>query len=359
MSNNDVRKLGVDPGFGGVKLAEVRGDGIGCFRLPAAVGLADRGRKDGLTLAGVVSPGRMSERPVEVGFDGVEFLVGPNVDRFTRPVTQMDFERFGESLELRATVYAGLFSMLNGGSHRVALAVALPVEVVQDKSEAQRVERAMRGWLVGDHRFVVGDQDVEVEVVQVRAKIPQPVATWFDWGMDYEGQWVRGRDALKAPALVVDVGFNTLDVLVVEDGAISQRFSGGDTLGMRRAAERLMDVVDHRYGVGLELYEANGLVEDFAAGGPVWVYVQGEAVDVRRDVGQAVRALGNDVLYYLERNVGRAGASYKVLLTGGGAVVLSKRLLARFEGGMLMTDPVMANARGLAKLANRAGFLGT
>ena len=73
-------------------------------------------------------------------------------------------------------------------------------------------------------------------ITAIRAKIPQPVATWFDWGMDTKGQWVKGKAAQRAPALIIDQGFNTLDVLVVEDGRISQRISEGDTLGMRRAS---------------------------------------------------------------------------------------------------------------------------
>jgi len=44
-------------------------------------------------------------------------------------------------------------------------------------------------------------------------------------------------------------------------------------------------------------------------------------------------------------------------LTGGGALALSKMLLGRFPKATMMCEPILANARGLAKLAIRPGFL--
>jgi hypothetical protein len=62
---------------------------------------------------------------------------------------------------------------------------------------------------------------------------------------------------LRAPTLIIDEGFNTLDVLVVEGGKISDRHTGGDTLGMRRAAERLAETLAEKYDVEVELHAAN------------------------------------------------------------------------------------------------------
>jgi hypothetical protein len=49
-----------------------------------------------------------------------------------------------------------LYQIINGGSNRQAIAMALPVEVVQNRTEAERVERAVQAWLVGSHTFKVG-----------------------------------------------------------------------------------------------------------------------------------------------------------------------------------------------------------
>jgi len=349
-----LRKIGCDPGFGGVKVAEVRGDAIEARVVPSVVGVGST-EAGALNLAGVVRSKRQ-EHPSLVAFDGVEYLVGPNVARFARPIERMDFARFTDGPELRALLYAALYELLDGGGHRVALALGLPVGVLQDRDQARATEREMARWLLGQHRFALDGVESELEITAIRAKIAQPVATWFDWGLDLQGQWCKGRDAAKAPCLVIDQGFNTLDLLVVEGGRISTRYTSGDTLGMRRAAEMAAGNIQRRYGVELSLHEADALVQQVVAGRKVSVYVTGDLVSVSAEVRQALNSLGADVVRFVERNVG-AGRRFRVLLTGGGALALAGRLLRQYEHAELMADPVLANARGLAKLAVREGFL--
>ncbi len=349
---------GYDPGFKANKAARVQGNEISTYALPSAVGLADRGRKDGLSLGGVIRTNRTLRPPFRVVFDGIEYLVGPNVDNYTKPIDRMDFDRFTDSPELRATFYTTLYRIINGGGHKVALAIALPVEVLQNKDEAARVERAMQSWMVGEHHFSVDGVETVLVIAKVRVKIPQPVATWFDWGMDCTGQWIKGKEAQRAPTLIVDEGFNTLDVVVVENGQISDRLSGGDTLGMSRAAEQLIEMMKYRHGLAVELARANDLIESVVNGQPAEVYLYGEPRNVTREAKQALSSLEADVDNYFKRSLGKAKDAYHVLLTGGGALALSARLLARFPQAILMPEPVLANARGLAKLAIRPGFLG-
>lgn len=349
-----IRKIGVDPGFDSIKIAEVFGDSILTTMLPSVVGLA-RERKDGLTLGGVVRGQRRPE-PYHIAFDGIEYLVGSGVADVTKPIERMDFSRFSDSPELRAALYTALYKIVNGGGHDLALALALPVPVVQDKDMAAKVEKDLRGWLMGRHQFEVNGVVACLNITNLRAKIAQPVATWFEWGLDNAGQWVRGPKAAKAPVLIIDQGFNTLDVLVVEGGRISDRHSGGDTLGMRRAAERLTDTLEGRYKIRLDLRQANEMIQAVVAGQSVETWVKGEAVDVSREARQALASLEADVIRFVDQAVENA-AAYRVLLTGGGAVALASRLRQKYEHAEAMAEPVLANARGLAKMAQRPGFL--
>jgi len=355
--SREIIYAGLDPGFNAVKIARVQGDDIVTYVLPSSVGEPNRGKKDGLTLAGVVRPRQATRHPFRVVFERTEYLVGPNVADFAEPIDRLDFDRFKDSPELRATFYAAIYRIVNGGAHRVALAIALPVEVVQDKNEALQVERAMRHWLVGEHVFSVDGVETVLTVTNLRAKIPQPVATWFDWGMDTRGQWIKGKAAQRAPTLIIDQGFNTLDVLVVEGGQISHRISEGDTLGMRRAAERLIRSVKHSYGLELELRKANDLIQTAVNGQPAETYVNGQLTDVTGETKRAVQSLAADVHNFLDRTVGKSREAYTILLTGGGALALSVTLLRQFPKATVMYEPILANARGLAKLAIRPGFL--
>lgn len=350
-----LRKLGVDPGFGNVKVGEVQHGSIATFTLPSQVGIA-RARKDGLTLSGVVRV-RRGRNPYRVEFEGTEWLVGPNVADYTDPINQMDFDRFTDSPELRATLYAALYQIVNGGSHRLALAMALPVEVVQDKTNAEQVEQGLKNWLLGRHVFSVNGVETVLDVVNVRCKIPQPVATWFEWGMDHSGQWAKGDEALRAPVVVIDQGFNTLDVLVVEKGKISDRYTRGRTLGMRRAAERLTGTLEKKYSVKVELYAANELVQNVVNSQAAYTYVQGQAIDVTAETRQALHSLETEVIDFVDKVMEAIGMSTRVLLTGGGALALAGRLTRKYPHTEVMYEPVLTNARGLAKMAQRKGFL--
>lgn len=357
MMRTEFILAGWDPGYGANKFARVSNGELVTYVLTSAVGEANRSKKDGLTLGGVVRPQRIGRRPFHVTFSGVEFLVGPHLSYYTEPIERMDFNRFTDSPELRATFYAGIYHIINGGAHRVALAIALPVEVVQDKAEAIRVERGIRDWLVGEHVFSVDGVETVLTVTNVRAKIPQPVATWFDWGMDTRGQWVKGKASQRAPALIIDIGFNTLDVLVVEGGRISERISEGDTLGLRRAAERLIRTLKHKYDLELELRHASELIQTVINDQKSETYINGQLTDVTAEARRAVQALETDVYNFLDRAVGKTAGAYTILLTGGGALALSRMLLGRFPKAIVMYEPILANARGLAKLAIRPGFL--
>ncbi|MEM7343225.1 MAG: ParM/StbA family protein [Chloroflexota bacterium] len=356
--NNNIIKAGWDPGYDANKFARIHNGETVTYTLPSSVGEANRGKKDGLTLAGVVKGPYNVRRPFSVVFEGMEFLVGPNVTHYTKPIDRMDFNRFTDSPELRATFYAGIYRIINGGAHRVALAIALPVVVIQDKDEAARVSRGIRNWLLGEHLFSVDGVETALTITTIRAKVPQPVASWFDWGMNTSGQWVKGIEAQKAPTLIVDQGYNTLDVLVVEEGRISERISEGDTLGMRRAAEQLIRTIKHKYGPELELRQASDLVRAVVNGQKAKTYVSGDLINVTPEAKRSLQSLETDVYNFLDRTVGMETArAYNILLTGGGVLGLSSMLLRQFPKATMMHEPVLANARGLAKLANRPGFL--
>lgn len=353
---SDLRRLGWDPGFASSKMAEIRGPTIVTHTLPSTVGLATRTADSGIALADLGRHPQRHARPLRIAWPGYEYLVGPQVAAFTRPVERLDLQRFADSPELRALLYATLAHFLDGATHHLALAIALPVEALQDRAEAQRLERAMAAWLLGPHTFSVDGITTTVHIHHLRARIAQPVATWFDWGLDHAGQWIQGADALRAPTLIIDQGYNTLDVLALQAGQVNLRHTAGDLLGMRRAAERLCALLAHRHGLELDLPSADALIRRAVTGQRANTYVNGQELDVTDAAHQALASLTAEVTAFVERLVGR-GRQFRILLTGGGALALAPRLLQLYPQATVMPEPVLANARGLAKLAVRPGFL--
>ena len=77
------------------------------FVMPSTVGLG-AATESGVGLAGVVKLPSRGRRPHHVIVEGEEYLVGPGVSDFSRPIHRMDFDRFTDSPELRASLYAAL-----------------------------------------------------------------------------------------------------------------------------------------------------------------------------------------------------------------------------------------------------------
>lgn len=353
-----IRLIGLDPGASAVRAGEAREGEVAtaCVASVVGVGATDTGA---LSLAGVGRGGRRGPLPDRVAFDGVEYLVGENVTEYAKPIERIDFARFTDGPELRSLMYLALDRLLGSTgrkSETIALVVGMPVELLEDTEQAAQVGRGMRKWLVGRHRFAVNGEERRLEVVEIKTTIAQPAGTWFDWGLDTSGQWARGAQAMKAPTLIIDEGFSTLDVFAVNAGRVSRRNTDGALLGTRRACEMIGESIGRRYRIEVGLHEADELIQHVAVGKKARVYVAGELMDVTPEVNQALNTIGTDVVRFLERAVD-GGRRFKVLLTGGGALALAGRLTRQLGHAEMMPEPRLANVRGLAKLAQRAGFL--
>jgi len=340
---------GYDPGFGNGKgvIIGPSGSNVNVAVVPSVVGV---GETD-LGMLSVGNLGRRSRRnvPDRVSFDGVTYLVGKGVSRYARPVQRMDFLRLTDGPELRALFYDVTFRLLGEGVHKIAFMVGLPVEIMADREHAKGVLRAMRGWMVGEHSFVVNDEEVSLEVADVRA-MAQPAGAFFAWGLDDRGKWIRDRSDLRAPVAICDIGFNTLDLFVVEGGEVIGRFTGGDTAGMRRAAEQLITRVQGQCGVELSLHEADALARQKR---PRLYTADGEA-DLRSLVNQALDSAAAGIVTFVERRWGNARQFAHVLFTGGGADILHDTLARQYPHGVVLPNTVTANAVGLARYAVRA-----
>jgi hypothetical protein len=139
---------------------------------------------------------------------------------------------------------------------------------------------------------------------------------------------VDRRNAFRKEIGILGIGMNTLDLLVVRDGRPVQRFSGGDTLGVRR----LLELANHNgmYSLADMDSQLRGRSLDTHAALPIW-----EA----------------EVIGYVEKQWGtRFEGFHSVVIVGGGATIMRERLLRRFRNkAHIPDDPVISTARGLYK----------
>jgi len=318
--------LGLDLGMGACKLHGPAGG----VEVASHVAIAD-----GRVVSGLAGM-RTATTPARVTVDGRAFYVGAGAHDWGRPIENLDYDRLNGAPEMRAIVYAALtrYATLAGGlfAGPLSLWVGMPLEPLSGDG-AQRTIQAVKGWLKGRHEFAISDGDftdlpMKVEVAEVRVT-SQPTGALFDYLLDDAGKFIAERKGhLKEEVGIISVGFNTVELLVVQNNAPVQRFTAGTTAGVRRLLE--LGNGDGLYSLG----EMDGRLRagslDIRATLPIW---------------------GREVSGAIERTWGRSWRRFaKVVVVGGGAIILNGQLA--FAGKAAVPDqPVMAIARGLYKMA--------
>lgn len=319
--------FGLDLGYGNMKLYGPEGGVV----LPSHVATA------GAAVVGEMAGMAATAVPLRIGLLGRAYYVGAGAHDWGRPVENLGYDRLTGSPEIRA-LFCGAFTRYFQAHGPVdapaTLYVGLPLEPLSGEAAAVRdVVEAARAWLAGVHVWQADGVAYRLEVGQVKIT-SQPSGALFDYLLDGDGRFVAGRAGhLSAEVGVISVGFNTVERMVVRDGAVVQRFSAGSTSGVRRLLELLND------GGLYSLGELDGLLRT-------------DGIGVDRLQG-SLQVWAREVQGEIERTWGNTWKRFEhVIVVGGGAVLLNGRLLPRFAGKASMPDdPIMAIARGLYKLA--------
>jgi hypothetical protein len=362
-----VRKIAIDLGNGGMKAAEAHwskvpfADKPGEFKdvseivtvaLPSRVGVGDT-NMGALSLGGV-GRSKKDEEPHQVRWEGGEYLVGAGVERYAAMLQRFDAARYSDSPEVQALTYALLAQLLDGGAMEVVAVVALPVDLMMSPN-VKEVVRGIEAWMVGEHRFTCDGHETCVNIRAIKA-MAQPVGAFFAWGLNDRGEWARDdADLTGASVAVLDSGFSTLDLLVVKQGRIEKRFSGGEVLGVRRAAEDVIAAVKAQFGFTMSPAEADNLIRQYLERGKVSMILTGKQQDLRPAIRQALNSLATRTIAFVDERWGNANQFSYVLLAGGGAMVLDSAIRRHIPHAIMLNEPVTANAVGLARLAQRPG----
>ena len=274
---------------------------------------------------------RTRERPMEVKSDSGAFFVGEWAHDFGRPVENLDFDRLTGAPEMRALLYGSLakYQQAYGPfDEPLDLMVGLPLQMMTG-DDAKAYTDGVKRWMRGQHTWAADGVIHEVTIKRVRLT-PQPVGALFDFVLDNEVQIIlENRFALTKEIGVLSVGFNTLEVMVVDAGAPKERFTSGNTVGVRRLLELINR--ERLYSLG----ELDSLLR------------QGKV-----DLSYALPVWEREVTGEIEKQWGAAFRRFKkVLVVGGGALLLKEVLLTTFRGkAFIPEDPVLSIARGLWKL---------
>jgi len=277
---------------------------------------------------------RTHKPPMHIRLDGSTGLyVGLNAHGWGRAVENLGYDRLIGSPEIRALCYGALTAYMqrNGAltSDKLTVFVGMPLEPLMGE-QAQRNKNAVSLWMRGLHTWQADDQEYSVTVAKVQVTT-QAAGALFDFILDDQGTPIQGlASAVKGEVGVISVGFNTIELMVVENKHLMENLSRGTTLGVRRLFESLEHSEFYSLGELDKMLRTKRL--DVSAALPIWA---------------------GEVKGFIERIWGNRWRRFdQILLVGGGAILLEKDLNTCFEGKALIPDdPVMSIARGLYKLS--------
>jgi hypothetical protein len=104
--------------------------------------------------------------------------------------------------------------------------------------EAGATQKTVQDFLSGMRRWVADDNEQVCEIASVTTA-SQPVGAMFDYLLTDQGEMPPDRKVIfKTKEIgIVGIGMNTVDLLVVAQGAPVERFTAGENLGVRRLLE--------------------------------------------------------------------------------------------------------------------------
>jgi hypothetical protein len=246
-------------------------------------------------------------------------------------IENLGLERFSGSPEIQALTFGAFtrhIQQVGPLDAPISVTCGLPLESLSGDSAQATVEGVQR-WLRGAHTWQADGQPYSIEIAEVRVT-SQPVGGLFDTLLDEDGRFIPARrEWFNQEVGVVSIGMSTIELLVVRSRVPVQRFTAGATVGVRR----LLELVD-----GQRLYSLGELDSLLRAG--------------RLDISRALPIWQEEVFGRIEKQWGTAWRRFAaVILLGGGAILLKDVLPYRFGGKVVLPDdPVLATARGLAKL---------
>lgn len=212
---------------------------------------------------------------------------------------------------------------------QLKLYAALPISTLMGSTAAD-TSAAVRAFLTGPHAWTADERAYTVEITDTIIA-SQPVGAMFDHLLTMSGDMPQDKRSLfKGEIGIFNIGLNTADVLVIANGAPVERFTAGETLGVRR----LLDLANRD-----QLYTLPELDDRLRAG--------------VLDIATALPIWQREVLGLVERKWGDLFRRFGiVVVVGGGAHLMREAIIKRFSGKAIVPDdPVIATARGLYKYA--------
>lgn len=318
-------KIGVDLGFGSVKLA---GHGAAIIA-PTQVVRASASNVNVNVFDGQKRTKNDGDvRLIET--DGAAYWVGLGAyakNITANPIEEYGIERLTSDSHMKLVVYSAISSTEITSRDELQFFVGLPF-VLASGDAAKNNVRAVKEWLLGEHRWTVNRRERCANVVSVKAT-SQAMGAYCDYALNEFGE-SQGLIAQDAPYGVLSIGFGTVEAAVIVNDAIQ------DAEGFPVGVQSLLQSMRHD---GQSFSELDTKLRTGA------LHLNGASDDWRALVRGKVGGKWRNLLPRMD----------KVICVGGGIRFMRNELKQMFGDKMWTPeteeDEVTSVARGLSKLA--------
>ena len=315
-----MKVIALDPGFGNTNVCI---DG----QVHSVQSAIARPQELGLVAIGM----RQARSGSEIKIAGQTFTFGEGAWNQGSLHGGLDYTSLA-SVERHALFLGTAANLLPPGKHCFELmVVGLPVPLLKDQTQAEGIFSRLKAWK-GNHQFQKDGQDYTVSIERMKV-LAQPVGAYANWLLDEN--LVPRRNGHKAEVAVLDIGFNTLDLYVIQGGQVMTRFIGGGKVGVRRLLNLLNE--DERELEELDSALRRHKLHPSHTQMELWL---------------------NEILAVMERSWPNLKRFSAVIPTGGGAMILDSllrnTLISKGAAIYWPEDALNANVIGLWKWSTYA-----
>lgn len=185
-------------------------------------------------------------------------------------------------------------------------------------------------------------------VIEESKVIPQPMGTYFDVILDDEGQLKDTRLAAGKVG-IIDIGYNTLDLARVDElEFVSTRSTSFSGMGIFASFQALSTEIYRNLSLEVPPEKLEPLVKSKE------IMVAGKSVSIEELKKSAFQRTAAEIVSRVKSTWPDRWELERILITGGGAVLLSEYLLPEFEGQASLANAAQfANVNGYLKFGKR------
>ncbi len=312
---------GSDIGYDGQKVIGP----FGQFYVPSAVGTVNKARFS------------LSDKSDDIILDAGEGqrMVGEAAVRQSRFLSRKEDRGWITSTEYKYLMCAGFSEMSTTSRLDLDIVTGLPVAFYKrDKEQLRQV-------FLGEHRFCREGRSAQVFRVRSCRVIPQPFGTIFSQAINDKGILQDNLYSTRNIG-IIDIGGKTTNLLSVKRLEEISDNTGSVSKGAWDAVRAFRAFAESEYP-GLEDLKDHQVIQTIISKKQDYY---DKVLDLTEPVDAILRPMAEAIISEAGNLWNSGSLINKILITGGGALLLGHYIKQQFPHSVIIEDPVYANARG-------------